>query len=100
MKLPDQRKGKRRLRAILKARIAQLQPPKPAPEQQQDEFFEIQVTEADIRAWLIAVPRFADPDGWRARRYAINYDVAGKIRAHKAAGTFLMAINPKGSSPP
>lgn len=50
------------------------------------------VTADDIAAWLRAVPRL-DPTGPRAARYIAAYDVAGKIAAAKADGTFWNTIS-------
>lgn len=50
-------------------------------------FDTVQVTQADIDRWLIAVPRM-DPASPRAAAYIRGYDVAGKVAAAKASGQF------------
>lgn len=50
-------------------------------------FEAVQVTEADVRRWLAAVPRL-DPDSPRAAAYVRGQNVHGKIARAKAAGQF------------
>lgn len=61
-------------------------PPIPTP-YARDLFGEVPVTTLDIRLWLVCIPRM-DPDSPRAAWYVKGYNVAGKIRAAKVAGTF------------
>jgi hypothetical protein len=56
-----------------------------------DLFGEIPVTLADVLAWMLAVPGIP-PSSPRFGHYVRGYDVIGKIRAAKAAGTFERAI--------
>ena len=52
-----------------------------------DLFGEVIITRSDVRLWLLTVPRI-DPDSHRAPAYIKSYDVVGKIRRAKLAGTF------------
>lgn len=53
-----------------------------------DLFGEIPVTDDDLRAWVAAVaPRWLYPER-SYRAYVRSWDVAGKVRAAKLAGTF------------
>lgn len=52
-----------------------------------DLFGEVPVTEADVRLWLLAVPRI-DPDSPRAAHYVRGWNVPDKIRAAKLSGWF------------
>lgn len=56
-------------------------------EPERDLFGEVRVTHQDIDDWMSAVPKI-DPSSPRAAWYARAYDVAGKIRSAKLAGTF------------
>lgn len=56
-------------------------------ESKTDLFGEVVVTWEDVRLWLTTVPRI-DPDGPRAGRYVLNWNVPAKIRAAKLAGWF------------
>lgn len=63
-------------------------PPKYQPRNDQAEAFgEIPVSEYDIAAWLLAVPRIA-PGSPRAQRYIAGWNVPEKIRAAKRAREF------------
>jgi hypothetical protein len=63
-----------------------------------DLFGEIIVTRADIAAWLVSVPHI-DPDSPRAAAYVRGWDVAGKVRAAKALGTFDAITAPRLMAP-
>ena len=63
-----------------------------------DLFGEVVVTQAAVRAWLVAVPRI-DPDSPRAGHYVRGYDVVGKIRAAKARGLFDAVTAPRDPPP-
>lgn len=67
----------------------------------QDLFGEVPVTRDEVRAWLLAVPRI-DPDTERAAWYVEHWDVPGKVRAAKLAGTLdqiLARAQPPAASP-
>ena len=57
----------------------------------------IPVTQADIRLWLLTVPKLS-PDGAYARYYAKNWDVAHKIARSKKQGAWP-PFNPQTSDP-
>lgn len=58
-----------------------------------DLFDEIPVTENDLLLWVAAVsPRWLEPER-SFRLYVQSYNVAGKIRAAKANGTFEQIIS-------
>ncbi len=57
-----------------------------------DLFGEVPVTHEDVSRWLIAVPRL-DPESPRAAYYVQAWDVPGKIRAAKLAGTFEAIVS-------
>ena len=57
-----------------------------------DLFGEIPVTLDDVLAWMLAVPGIP-PDSRRFGHYIRGYDVIGKIRAAKAAGTFEQLLS-------
>ena len=59
-----------------------------------DLFGEVIITQADIRLWLLTVPRI-DPDSHRAPAYIKGYDVVGKIRHAKLNGTFEASTSPR-----
>ena len=64
-----------------------------------DLFGEIPVTWQEIDAWLLSVPRI-EPSSPRAERYVKNWDVPGKIRRAKEAGTFeQITAQPEPPSP-
>ena len=57
---------------------------KQTPPDPYDLFGEIPVTWPEIRRWMRRHTRF-DPDSFRGRTYARQWNVADKIRAEKAA---------------
>ncbi|MGC1173114.1 hypothetical protein [Polaromonas sp.] len=59
-----------------------------------DLFGEVVVTQQDVRAWLLAVPRI-DPDGPRAGHYVRGYGVVAKIAHAKLYGTFDQLTAPR-----
>lgn len=59
-----------------------------------DLFGQVRVTQADIRLWLLTVPRI-DPDGPRAAHYVRSYDVTGKIASAKLQGVFELVTTPR-----
>lgn len=88
------------MRSTTKKRLAAILPytnPKPGRWPKRDPIqrplFDFQaVSEDDVARWLAAVPRI-DPASPRAARYAIDYRVAEKIAAAKAAGQFERIID-------
>lgn len=68
-----------------------MQEPQAATEPQRDLFGEIPVTWDDVRDWTLAVAGIP-PDSWRFDWYVQHWDVPGKVRAAKAAGTFYAAL--------
>lgn len=61
-----------------------------------DLFGEVPVLESDILAWVAAVsPRWLSPER-SFHNYVRSWDVAGKVRAAKLAGTFEAIINRPG----
>lgn len=63
-----------------------------------DLFGEVVVTQQDVRAWLLAVPRI-DPDSPRAAHYLRGYAVASKIAAAKLSGSFDAITAPRQLEP-
>lgn len=63
-----------------------------------DLFGEIPVTLDDLLAWMLAVPGIP-PSSPRFLNYVRGYDVIGKIRAAKLAGSFEAIITPAASAP-
>lgn len=68
---------------------------KSKPAAVRDLFGDIPVSLAEVRAWLVAVPRI-DPDGPRAVEYVRTWHVVEKIQAAKLAGTFEADTQEKG----
>lgn len=60
-----------------------------------DLFGEVPVTWPEVWAWLEAVPGIPR-DSWRARYYLEHWNVPGKIRAAKLAGTLDTILAERG----
>lgn len=63
-----------------------------------DLFGDVVVTRDDIELWLTVVARL-DPDSPRAEYYVRAWDVVGKIKRAKLAGTFDAATTPREPAP-
>jgi hypothetical protein len=59
-----------------------------------DLFGDVVITHADVRAWLVAVPRL-DPESTRAAHYVRTYGVIDKIRFAKQQGMFDACTLPR-----
>ncbi len=57
-----------------------------------DLFGEVPVTLSDVLAWMLAVPGIP-PTSTRFGQYVRGYDVIGKIRQAKIAGTFDQVLD-------
>lgn len=82
-----------RTRQLLDAKIIS---PKVDVDQIQTELFAVPtVTQPEIDAWLVAVPKL-DPTSPRARLYIRAYDIAGKVARAKHSGDFHAILKAAG----